>query len=86
MKETSDVPVPKEATATETPPEPVGQDNKEELEERADKPAQSDADWARSRTSRLLGLLDEDEEENAAPTNRPEPSDDGSDGRGFGAR
>jgi multiple RNA-binding domain-containing protein 1 len=32
----------------------------------SDQPAVSDADWARSRTSRLLGLLDDDEEEEAA--------------------
>ena len=31
-----------------------------------DRPAVSDSDWARSRTSRLLGLLDDDEEEAAA--------------------
>ncbi|KAM3425753.1 hypothetical protein BST61_g7684 [Cercospora zeina] len=31
-----------------------------------DKPAVSDADWARSRTSRLLGLLEDEEEESLA--------------------
>jgi len=34
------------------------------------KPTVSDADWARSRTSRLLGLLDDDEEE--AMTSKPQ--------------
>ena len=39
-----------------------------------DQPAVSDSDWARSRTSRLLGLLD-DEEEEAADSNRKAVSD-----------
>ena len=34
----------------------------QEDEEELGKPATSDADWARSKTSRLLGLLDDDEE------------------------
>lgn len=33
-------------------------------------PALSDADWARSRTSRLLGLLDDEEEEDDGPTSK----------------
>jgi len=59
----------------DTPPEPEQQDVPMPDTEKspteggandASKPAVSDADWARSRTSRLLGLLDEDEEEVAA--------------------
>lgn len=38
----------------------------EALEAPADQATVSDSDWARSRTSRLLGLLDDDEEETAA--------------------
>lgn len=48
----------------------------------AEQAPQSDADWLRSRTSRLLGLLDEDEEEEAAaskpPNREANPSDDDS--------
>lgn len=45
-------------TPTETDQEPSQSDSA--------KPAVSDSDWARSRTSRLLGLLDDDEEEATA--------------------
>ncbi|KAK0865420.1 Multiple RNA-binding domain-containing protein 1 [Friedmanniomyces endolithicus] len=37
--------------------------HEEPAEDAIPKPTASDADWARSRTSRLLGLVDEDEEE-----------------------
>ncbi|KAK3710687.1 Multiple RNA-binding domain-containing protein 1 [Vermiconidia calcicola] len=59
-----------EQGAVELPQQP-SEANVEELESvdsaaeamQTDQPAVSDADWTRSRTSRLLGLLDDDEEE-----------------------
>ncbi|GIZ42806.1 hypothetical protein CKM354_000606000 [Cercospora kikuchii] len=57
-----------EAEAPSGDPAPdIGQDGGDA------RPAVSDADWARSRTSRLLGLLEDDEEE-AVPT-KPAESD-----------
>jgi multiple RNA-binding domain-containing protein 1 len=45
-----------------------------------DQPAVSDSDWARSRTSRLLGLLDDEEEDQAtADRNQREVADDSED-------
>ena len=41
--------------------------------------AVTDSDWARSRTSRLLGLLDDEEEEAAAQQQNPAVSDDSDD-------
>lgn len=46
----------------------LGQDESNDI------PAVSDADWARSRTSRLLGLLEDEEEEEAVAT-KPAESD-----------
>ncbi|KAK0933325.1 Multiple RNA-binding domain-containing protein 1 [Friedmanniomyces endolithicus] len=53
-----------ESKATSVPVEAVPLIVHEEpAEDAIPKPTASDADWARSRTSRLLGLVDEDEEE-----------------------
>jgi multiple RNA-binding domain-containing protein 1 len=57
--------------------------NAEEEEEESDKP-KSDADWLRSKTSRLLGLLDEEEQADlptrpAAPTSKIQPVEEDSD-------
>lgn len=67
---------------TEAPPVPATHAPSEEA---ADPSAQrdpnvpvSDADWARSRTSRLLGLLDDDEEEDAAAGAQKHASDNDS--------
>ncbi|KAK0311763.1 Multiple RNA-binding domain-containing protein 1 [Friedmanniomyces endolithicus] len=46
----------------------------EPTKEEDPKPTTSDADWARSRTSRLLGLVDEDEEMSADLENSPPPT------------
>jgi len=74
--------VPRKAKRTKVDPEPVEQKpaettDGEVVEQPTDNAEQdvapqgpvSDADWARSRTSRLLGLLDDDEEEEE--NNRP---------------
>lgn len=69
-------PVAETAPPAEAAAEP-GQhvENEDSTEPEAAQPAVSDADWARSRTSRLLGLLDDEEEEeagNAATRDREE--------------
>lgn len=67
------------AEAPQTPPEQAEEDNDAEAVVQTAQAPVTDADWARSKTSRLLGLLDDDEEEAVAvPTQRAseEPSDD----------
>lgn len=78
--------VPRKAKRTKVDPPPIEQPQAEAptgevvMTDNVEEPAQenvapqapvSDADWARSRTSRLLGLLDDDEEEEASA--RPQP-------------
>lgn len=66
--------------APQPPPEQAEEGNDAEpVEDQTNQAPVTDADWARSKTSRLLGLLDDDEEEAVAvPTQRAseEPSDD----------
>ena len=45
-----------------------------EINEAEAKPSVSDSDWARSRTSRLLGLLDDEEEKEPLSSAAPHPS------------
>lgn len=74
VKATSPKPASK-AKITEMPNDVAGTDSNGD--ETAQAVAVSDADWARSRTSRLLGLLDEDEEEAAeTPTKNQDEDDD----------
>ncbi|KAL4993851.1 multiple RNA-binding domain-containing protein 1 [Aspergillus recurvatus] len=55
-------------TADEGDVQPVPENNEEEPEgPQEDQAPVSDSDWLRSKTSRLLGLLDEDEQETFAP-------------------
>ncbi|KAL2841375.1 hypothetical protein BJY01DRAFT_12091 [Aspergillus pseudoustus] len=59
-------------------PEKAEEEQAGQPEAQADQPV-SDSDWLRSKTSRLLGLLDEDEEADSAPPARTPsaaPSDD----------
>lgn len=73
-----------EATDTimqdQSPAEPASEEPPQSTEAESTQPqaAVSDADWARSRTSRLLGLLDDDEEE-AETARREDHVEDSSD-------
>ncbi|KAK5171195.1 Multiple RNA-binding domain-containing protein 1 [Saxophila tyrrhenica] len=68
-KDSPDPPQPAESKTEHVPAGGPGEDNEvkdapEPVEQDA-QPAVTDSDWARSRTSRLLGLLDDDEEDEA---------------------
>ncbi|WPH04890.1 RNA-binding domain-containing protein [Acrodontium crateriforme] len=75
-EETMDVPM-----QDQTPAEPANKEPPQSTEAESTQPqtAVSDADWARSRTSRLLGLLDDDEEEEAEGARREDRVEDSSD-------
>lgn len=68
------------STQTDPVSEPIMQETQGEPDETGTQAVVSDLDWARSRTSRLLGLLDEDEE--AADALRRETIDTSPDANG----